>query len=61
MILIAMCFNGKIFATTSFQSKEVPFFDVKRALQKGNFALLLKVAGVQTPRTPLVARLPFEC
>ena len=68
MILIAISSDGKeekwglspqnMFGATPFHSKEYSFFDLKRALKKGTFVLLLKRAGVQTPRSPpLVTRL----
>ena len=44
--------SQKISGTTPFQFKENAHFDTKRALQKEHFILLLKRAGVQTPRTP---------
>ena len=43
----------------SFQSKDSALFDIKRALQKGTFILLLKRAGFQTPRTALVMYLEW--
>ena len=68
-----MSFNGKegkpgagvkppkIFEITSFESKENALFDIRRGhSKKDTFAPLLKRAGVQTPRIPIVASLSVQ-
>ena len=42
----------KIFGTMPFPSKENAPFDIKKALQKGTFVLLLKEVGSRPPGPP---------
>ena len=46
-----------IFGATPFQSKVNAFFDIKRALQKGNFRSFVENGRGPDPQDPLVAHL----